>query len=421
MNIKEYIQSLQMNEDNRINKDKPKDNFNYDKLDDIRNNMLSSASKNIESKKNKPGIIGSIKDGILNTLQDISVADIRRDPALQGYWESVKTTKEKEIEKDLEVKQALKFLQEAEEAKELRKHREDQLGFQKDQLSEMGRFHNMQEKHWNADNAIRMKDIESRRGQLTAPEMKELLAQKKQEEMSEKWQELQKTNPGAVYYDSIKGTELSTAIKEQKEAMKGLAEEKDLVREVQDMINIVKENPGLISSNYDNLLRTKEGELPSVSRMFKSNKKLTNIDLFSKGINSIKRVMIGSMPGLRPNIFMEKLVSSSVAGVGKTDEAITKNLQGILNSSKNRLAIKKQLQKDRSDRVYNPFSIDALANDAFDEVPYNPDNTDDVPKRTDGSGGLDVMNSEGVLMQIPANTPKEIVDAIMMKSKSGVR
>jgi len=319
------------------------------------------------STRKPTGMMQGMVEGLGNAIGDFGIAIGRGSPyaAAQQMGNSYMTTREEEANEQSKAVAAMKFLQQEEKAKAIAAHREQQNQYRNNHLAEIQRHHQAVEASKGGGDDYKYATLAERMRHNKAMESKESSQDKKfarEDEKALKAQmrndELQEKEPGAIYLDTLPTTTRNKYITAQQKALGGARARKEVTRITKKLHTLVKNNP--VISQYSTALFNDEkgGKIGHLNMLRMSDKDRTALNTFKKYRNDLARLKVEAMAGtVRPNMFLDKIVSKSIGEEGMTRSALLRLFKnGYLESNAYEKADEK-LEKDVSKGAYNQFNF----------------------------------------------------------------
>jgi hypothetical protein len=328
--------------------------------------------------------------GLMSGLRNVAVGMVRGDPhpQVQAMGQGMRNTQEMEDIQNAENMRIMGFLQKASEAQKQQEQQQQQLEYQRahqrEQLAEQRRFHDMQSQHW--------KDSE---GRMSASELKYAREMKKDLEKEQRYEELQKTDPGAQYTKDMSQADRTLAIKRQDKALDTLPYVKDSLHKIETLKKLVKDNPGVISSNWSRLKTDHNGNLTVKGAIFGGEKEKRVLSLFAKDINALKLSGAKGL-GSKNTVFLDKIIAGSLPGVGMPDDAMLGVFDDMEAGNKGHYSSLKRVQSDKSRKIVNDYSFEHGGESSGAKIP---------------SGSFSIKDNEtGEETLFNGNEPRELIE-----------
>lgn len=323
------------------------------------------------------GMLKNIASSFGNAIRDVGVGISRGspDPGAQAIGNAYKMTGEQADQDKREATEILNFLQKEEQARAMQQQKKDQaMALQEHRNAQMEMRNRQMNSQMDYNNRhltessrhnLAMEGREGKEGRMSASDRK----YEREQEWELKNNKLQEKRPGAVYLDSIPVSERNKYVDMQKNAIKGYSSQKEGIRILEKMKDIVEKHPA-VSKYMNGVWGSGKGVAGSLNQLRMSESDRTAVNKYEKYHSDLIKLKIESLAGTgaRPNMFLEKIASKTVGELGLTREAQIDNFNHTIGEMKRSNYSKDMVKKDMAGnmRVWDPYSVDAESEEEFE-------------------------------------------------------
>lgn len=321
----------------------------------------SGASQAIESVRNSMGYAPTngppqgMLGGLMSGLNNLAVGMVRGDPhpQIQSMGKNMRTHQEVQDMQNEENMKIMGFLQQAAENRKQQEH-------QQAQLEEQRRYHDLQSKHWT-----------NMEGKESAMEAKYNREMRKELQKEQRHEELQKTDPGAQYTSDMPQADRTLAVKRQDKALEAMPYVKKSIHKIETLEKLIRDNPGIISSNWSRVKTDKDGKLTIKGALFSKDKDTAALARFANEINNLKLDAAKGL-GARNTVFLDKLIAGGMPGVGMPDKEMLEVFGDMKAASKGQLSSMKNIRSDKTRKIVNEYNFEHGGESAGVQIPEGP-------------------------------------------------